>query len=103
VTATTEKEEGNVKIFAEHMRSAEDLFKQVKRVTLDVHPDNKDKMALLRQWIEKNPGDAALTLRLHLPELKHLVELELKDIKGVQASTESLDGLMRLGISLGLH
>jgi DNA polymerase-3 subunit alpha len=103
VTATTEKEEGNVKIFAEHMRSAEDLFKQVKRVTLDVHPDSKDKMALLRQWIEKNPGDAALTLRLHLPELKHLVELELKDMKGVQASTESLDGLMRLGISLGLH
>ncbi len=103
VSAVAEKEEGGIKIFAEQLRSAEDLFKQVKRVTLEVHPANLDKMALLRQWIEKNPGDAALTLRLHLPELKQLVELELKDFKGVRASSEALDGLMRLGIPLGFH
>jgi hypothetical protein len=98
-----EKEDGAVKLIAETMRSAEDLFKQIKKVTLEVHPGMSEKLQQLRQWVEKNPGEAALTLRLHLPELKQTVEMELKDVKGVRASTEALDGLMRLGIPLGLH
>ncbi len=103
VSGTVEKEEGAVKLIAEQMRSAEDLFKQIKRVTLDVHPAMVEKLAGLKSWIEKNPGEAALTLRLHLPDLSQCVELELKEFKGVRASSEALDGLMRLGIPLGLH
>lgn len=103
VSGTVEKEDGGLKLIAEQMRSTEDLFKQIKKVTLDVHPGMTEKLNDLRKWVEKNPGEAALTLRLHLPELKQTVEMELKDIKGIQASSEALDGLLRLGIPLGLH
>lgn len=103
VSGTVEKEDGGIKLIAEQMRSSEDLFKQIKKVTLEVHPGMTEKLNDLRKWVEKNPGEAALTLRLHLPELKQTVEMELKDVKGVRASSEALDGLMRLGIPLGLH
>jgi hypothetical protein len=40
---------------------------------------------------------------LSLPELSKTVELEVKDLKGVRPSSEALDGLLRLGIPLGLQ
>ena len=103
VSGVLEKEEGAFKMIAEQIRAADDLIKQIKRITLDVTPAMVDKLAQLRQWVEKNPGEAALTLRLHLPELSQTVELDVKDLKGVQPSSEAFDGLIRLGIPLGFH
>ena len=101
VSGILERDDGGVKIIAEQMRAADDLFKQIKKITLDVQPSHLDKMAGLRAWMEKHPGEAALTLRLHLPQAQ--VELEIKDFKGVRASSDALDGLLRLGIPMGLH
>jgi len=101
VSGILERDENAVKIIAEQMRSADDLFKQVKKITLDLQPSMGDKMASLRQWMEKHPGEAALTLRLHLPQAQ--VEMEIKDFKGIRASSDALDGLLRLGIPMGLH
>jgi DNA polymerase III subunit alpha len=101
VSGTLEKEDGGIKIIAEQMRAADDLFKQIKKITLDLAPDMGGKMAGLREWMEKHPGEAALTLRLHLPQAQ--VEMEIKDFKGVRASSDALDGLLRLGIPMGLH
>jgi DNA polymerase-3 subunit alpha len=103
VAATLEKDEGNVKLIAESMKLGEDLFKQIKRVTLNLDSTMTSKMASLREWAEKNQGEAALILRLSLPELSKTVELEVKDLKGVRPSSEALDGLLRLGIPLGLQ
>jgi DNA polymerase-3 subunit alpha len=98
-----EIEEGHPKMIAEQIRPAEDLFKQIKRITLDVEPIMQSKLALVRQWAEKFPGDTNLSLRLHLPDLKKTVELEIKELRGVQASSEALDGLLRLGLPLGFQ
>ncbi len=101
LAACLSEKDGGIKIIAESVRAADDLFKQIKKITLDVKPEMTEKMAALRQWMEKHPGEAALTLRLHLPQAQ--VELEIKDFKGVRASSDALDGLLRLGIPLGLH
>jgi len=101
VSGTLEKEDGGIKIIAEQMRAADDLFKQIKKITLDLKPEMSGKMVDLREWMEKHPGEAALTLRLHLPQAQ--VELEIKDFKGIRASSDALDGLLRLGIPMGLH
>ena len=101
VSGTLEKEDGGIKIIAEQMRAADDLFKQIKKITLDLKPEMTGKMAELREWMEKHPGEAALTLRLHLPQAQ--VEMEIKDFKGIRASSDALDGLLRLGIPMGLH
>ena len=63
----------------------------------------KPQLALVRQWAEKYPGETALCLRLHLPELQKTVELDVKEFRGIQASSEALDGLLRLGIPLAFQ
>ncbi|MGE0526636.1 MAG: DNA polymerase III subunit alpha [Bdellovibrionales bacterium] len=103
VGATLEKDEGNAKLIAESLKAAEEIFKQIKRVTLDLDPSMEGKMSLVRQWAEKYPGEAVLTLRLRLPDLNQCVEVEPREMAGVQPSSESLDGLLRLGIPMGLH
>lgn len=100
ITASLEKEEGGTKLFAESLKVADDLFKNIKRMTLDIEPSMQAKMALLREWAEKNVGEAPLVLRLKLPEIHKCVELEVKDVKGVKPSADALDGLLRLGIPL---
>lgn len=103
VSGVLEKDEGSAKIIAEQLRSAEDLFKQIKKITLDVDDSHTAKLPLVKAWAEKNPGDAALLLRLHLKELEKFVEIEVKDVRGVRPSSESLDGLLRLEIPLGFQ
>lgn len=103
VSGTVEKEEGQVKIIVEQLRAAEDMFKQIKKITLDLDQTAESKLALLREWAEKFPGETALSLRLHLPELEKTVEMDVKEIRGVAPSSESLDGLLRLGIPLGFQ
>ncbi len=103
VGGTVEQEDGHTKMFAEQIRAADDMFRQIKRITLDVDPVMEPKLALVRQWAEKFPGETALCLRLHLPDLKKTVELDIKEFRGIQASTEALDGLLRLGIPLGFQ
>jgi hypothetical protein len=56
---------------------------------------------LVREWAEKFPGDTALNLRLNLPDIRQTVELDLKELRGVKPSSESLDLLLRLEIPLG--
>ena len=101
VSGTIEREEGNAKMIAEQLRAAEDMFKQIKRITLDMDSQMESKLALLREWAEKYPGDTQLGLRVHLQDLQQTVEVELKDLRGVKPSSEALDGLLRLGIPLG--
>jgi DNA polymerase-3 subunit alpha len=103
ISGTLEKEEGSLKMIAEQIRLAEDLLKQIRRITLELEPAMQEKVALIRQWAEKNPGEASLFLRLRLPELHKAVELEVKQLKGVKTSSEALDGLIRLGIPMGLQ
>ena len=103
INATLEKDEGNVKLIAEGMRLAEDLFKSIKKMTLKIDGDgDPDRLIRLREWADRHRGEVPLFLRLALPDLKHAVELEVKDLKGVQPSSEALDGLMRMGIPLAL-
>lgn len=101
ISGTVEKEEGVAKIMAEQIRAAEDMFKQIKRITLEVNAEHAGKMALLREWAEKFPGETALSLRLQMPDIKQSVELELKELRGVKPSSEALDLLLRLDIPLG--
>jgi len=101
VSGTVEKEEDHPKIIVEQLRASEDLFKQIKRITLDVQPQMAAKMALVKEWADKYPGDTALSLRLHMPDLKQSVELELKELRGVKPSGEALDTLLRLEIPMG--
>lgn len=103
VSGTVEREEGHSKMITEVVRSAEDMFKQIKRITLDMEPVMATKLAELREWADKYPGDTALSLRLHLPDLNQSVELELKELRGVKPSTEALDGLLKLGIPLAFQ
>ncbi len=103
VGGIVEIEEGHPKMIVEQIRSAEEMFKQIKRITLDMTPAMEPKFALLRAWAEKFPGETALSLRLHLPDLRRTVELEIKELRGIHATSEALDGLLKLEIPLGFQ
>jgi DNA polymerase-3 subunit alpha len=102
-SGTLEREEGAMKLIAEQLRSAEDLFKQIKKITLDIHEADVGKLPLLRAWAEKNPGEVALSLRLHLQDLRQCVELDVKAFRGIRASSDALDGLFRLEVAMGFQ
>ncbi len=104
VTAVVENGEGGVKVIAEQIKVAEDLFKLVKKVTLNLTESlDEAKIALIRQWAEKHPGDAGLSFRLELADIKKAVELEVKDLAGVKLSGEAMDGLQRLGVEMRIN
>jgi DNA polymerase-3 subunit alpha len=103
VNGTVEVEEGHPKMIAEQIRLAEEMFKQIKRITLEIGPNMDYKLALIRQWAEKFPGDTSLSLKLNLPELQQIVELDVKEFRGVTPSREALDGLLRLELPLGFQ
>lgn len=103
IAGILEREEDNNKLIAESLKVADDLFKQVKRVTVEIDPSNEAKLALLRQWAEKYPGETQLAVKLTLPDLKHSVELELKEPRGIHTSGESLEGLRQLEIPHGFR
>jgi hypothetical protein len=75
----------------------------VKKITVKIDPSMDQKLALLRQWADKNPGDVPLVLQLTLPELQKSVELNIKEAGSVRASMEALDGLNRIGLTLGFN
>ncbi len=103
VAGILEQEEGTSKIIAEQLRSISDLFNQIKRITIDVDERHTQKLVLLKDWAVKNPGDAALCLRLHLKDIMKCVELEIKDVRGVRPSSEALDNLINLDIPVGFQ
>lgn len=103
VMGTIEKEEGGLKMIAEQVKLAEDLFKLVKKVTLKIDPTMDAKIALLRQWAEKNKGDASLIFQLQLPEIGKTVEMEAMDFGGVKLTSEALDSLRKLEVPLSLN
>jgi DNA polymerase-3 subunit alpha len=103
VSGILEKSEGAVKVIAEQIRLADELFRLVKKITVKIDPSMDQKLALLRQWADKNPGDVPLVLQLTLPELQKSVELNIKEAGSVRASMEALDGLNRIGLTLGFN
>lgn len=103
VTGILEKEDGGLKMIAEQVKLAEDLFKLIKKVTLKVEPQMQDKLALIRQWAEKNRGDAPLIFQLHLPELGKTVEMEVQDLNGVKLTGQALDELRKIEVPLSLN
>ncbi len=103
VTGILEKEDGGMKMIAEQVRLAEDLFKLIKKVTLKVEPGMQDKLALIRQWAEKNRGDAPLIFQLQLPDLGKTVEMEVQDFAGVKLTGQALDDLRKIEVPLSLN
>lgn len=103
VVGTLEKEDGGIKMIAEQIKLADDLFKLVKKVTLKMEPGMDAKMALIRQWAEKNRGDASLLFQLNLPELNQTVEMEVQEFGGVKLTAEGLDALRKLEVPLSLN
>jgi DNA polymerase-3 subunit alpha len=101
VSGTLEKAEGAIKVIAEQLKPAEELLRLVKKVTLKLDPTMDAKLALIRLWAEKNPGEVPLVLRLNLPDLAKAVDLELKET--IKPTLEALDGLNRLGVPLSLN
>ncbi len=101
VSGTLEKAEGAIKVIAEQVKPAEEMLRLVKKVVLKLDPTMDAKLALIRQWAEKNPGDVPLILRLTLPDLQKAVDLELKET--VKPTLDALDGLNRMGVPLALN
>lgn len=99
--AVVERDDGgNVKLLAEQCKEADQLFQQIKRLTLHLNSDEIEKVEGIKEWANAHPGETPLVLSLKLPELNKYVDLEVKDLKGVQADSNSLDGLVRLDINM---
>jgi DNA polymerase-3 subunit alpha len=103
ISGVVEKAEGAAKVIAEQIKPAEELVRLVKKVTLKLDSTMASKLALIRQWAEKNPGDVPLVLRLALPELGKTVDMDVNELGGVKPTLEALDSLNRLGIPVGLN
>ncbi len=103
LSGTVEREEEHTKIIAESLRSVDEMFKSVRRITLDMQPDDSAKLPAIRQWADKFPGSTTLNLRLHLQDLKRTAEMEIKEPAGVLASSEAFDELLRLEIPLAFQ
>ncbi len=96
VSGQLEKDDNEVKILVETIRPVQDLFKRVKKVTVALTPDRQSTVKRLREAFEKHPGETAVELRLVLPDLHKTVELELKDLRGVQPGDRLFEDVFRV-------
>jgi DNA polymerase III subunit alpha len=96
ISGTLEKSEGSegspaaLKILVDKVQRVEDLFKQAKRLKIELNSDQysqsemSGKLALLKEVFEKNPGPTSCLLQIHLPEIEKVVDLEVASPHGVE-------------------
>jgi len=96
VTGQLEKDDNGAKILVESVKSVEDVYNRVKKLVVSLTPEGAGKVALLREALNKHPGDSSVELRLMLPDLKKTVQLELKDLKGVKVGEKFFEDVFRV-------
>ena len=91
-----EKDENGAKILVETIKSVEDVYQRVKKLTVSLTPDRADSLAQLREALAKHPGDSTVELRLMLPDIRKTVQLELKDLRGVKVCEKFFEDVFRV-------
>jgi DNA polymerase-3 subunit alpha len=89
-------EEGATKILVETVESYDLKLRQAKRIVFQVNDEMGGKMALLKELLHKYPGEIPVRIRADLKSLGQMVDLEVKDPKGVQASPALIEGVQGL-------
>lgn len=91
--------EGQLKILVDKVQKAEDLIKSAKRLTIRI--DSKDivpeefsgKLALLKEALKLHPGSTPCVLQMQLEELSQVVDLEISDPRGIEATTALIENV----------
>lgn len=96
VAGTLEREDGAGKILVDSAKRIDDLAKRSKRMRIKLDSEMAPKMALLKQLLEKYPGQTPLTLQMDLKELNRTVDVDLTDPKGVLPSSELFESVQLL-------
>jgi DNA polymerase-3 subunit alpha len=91
-----EKDDNGAKILVETIKSVEDVYSRVKKLTVSLTPDRAHKMKELRDALAKHPGDSQVELRLMLPDIHKTVQLELKDVRGVKVGEKFFEDVFRV-------
>jgi DNA polymerase-3 subunit alpha len=96
VSGQLEKDDNGAKILVDAVKSVEDVYARVKKLTVSLTPDRTAGLAELKQTLVKHPGDSTVELRLMLPDIRKTVHLELKDIRGVKVSEKFFEDVFRV-------
>ncbi len=100
ISGTFEKGDGAeggraaLKILVEKIQRVQDLFKQAKKLKIELKADRfesnelNSKMALLKEVFEKNPGPTSCLLQIHLPDIEQVVDLEISSPRGVDLNPQ---------------
>ncbi|MGE4130015.1 MAG: DNA polymerase III subunit alpha [Bdellovibrionales bacterium] len=103
VSGNLESEEGGgQKIIVEQIKTAEEMFRLVKRVTLKLKGTDQSPLEKLKDWADSNCGEVDLIFQLDLADLGKTVLLEAKQVARVKPSSEAFDKLSRIGVDYGL-
>ena len=85
-----------IKILAEKLERAEQVFQKAKRLIIKVGPEQQEKMALLKELFKKHAGKMECVLKIDLPDLDKEIDLQIKDPKGVHPSSEFFESVSTL-------
>lgn len=96
VQGTLEVDGDRKKILVERIQRSSDLFLQAKRLVLSLDDHSPEKLGLLKELLVKYPGRLDCVLQFHLPDIGKVVEMQVKEPKGILPSTEFFESVSEL-------
>ncbi len=93
VSGQLEKADGGQKVLVEAARRVDDLVKKSKRLVIRIGPEMQEKLAALKEIIEKHPGETALSLSVRLAEIGKVVDMDLTEFRGINPSVEFFESV----------
>lgn len=94
ISGTFEKSDGGQgKILVNEIKRLDELIKRVKKATIHLNPEGSAELAGLQQVLSQSPGETQVAIEVKLPQFKRLVDIEVKDPKGITLNFELLENL----------
>lgn len=96
ISGVLEKDGESLKILVDEVRRIEDVMLKAKKVVFKIRPEMEGKLALLRELVERHPGATPMVLRLSIPGLKSLVDVDVTEPTGLRPGKEFFEKVYTL-------
>jgi DNA polymerase-3 subunit alpha len=93
VSGFLEIEEGLAKVMVDSASSFEDSLKKTKQLILKLDRLQTDEFVKLQGLIKEYPGQTGVKLRVALPELERVVDLDTHEFEGVAITNDFFENL----------
>ncbi len=78
----------SLKIIVEKVQQATDILKRAKRLTIEIDMNKLPKLALLKEALEKHPGQTTCSLTVRLSDIEKIVDMEITSPRGVELNPQ---------------